>query len=952
MSFQEHTETSSVFFKNGVRERMKEKKNGVLKTAKMNASLASKIRTRAINNSSIIKVSLKQNNKALALALNAAKITAQKLTDDKMLLQKEVELGHFENACLRQKLSSVKKYIDELQLFMNSRFQTAIKLTRFSESDSYSSLLDERGHSDTHDISRSQDDNNCPRVAPKSMRIPLSQVDDEGSGNGRNTPTSLEKFPLDPLKSAFDETWRSMPFPEVKKSFSSFTDKLSASSGNSDSRLHGVDVSTLAFNSNTIFGDNLWNVPQNSRSCSLSILDNNYPVQQCEDTTRPHSDSILSEHVTKRKKRKTGFPATFGNNLEAEVSDIDKLQVTKETESLVKENLEISHVGELITLSTKRESCIKINAKETKTLENDNAETKNTMFSTSQSKLNLNNGNNRRPDINVTVSKTSELNSSKIKPPMSACHVENSDHDRKEKRSSQHLGQTTRNRKTFVIEPNRVNNYTTQEIEKGIFLEKMKNLENQSQCPESRSLSNEIQQNEKSCSYSTKCLNKTKNYRRTIVLDPGPSNDRNSCTSFQHDIKKKTDLENLDSLGRWVQSPESNSLNIVNTEDSVGFQKQVPNQEAISGLNVKRKSKRKVHENNGSHRLSEMEEQSLDNIDYELPQSEIKKKKHRDKTMNFDRDIIQKGHSKANADVFDLNEKAQKVSRKKKKSKCTPSVLSVSLGDEDNFFEGSNSSVKKNWETSTTPNSCSLTKKSSHLEKANWMTISNEAGLKKKMPTFGKKTGIVNDLGNNGTDSEPFLQGPEDCEITQTKQTKWSFLQVADCSALQKPIVDITKTLSLNPDSPSVGLSKSSRYVEVQKSPERDCALSIISAVFKENIKQLEISGREEKQPIQAIAKTSAENAVLQENGNKVLKNLTNSIPLETTIYPSRRRKKDISYVEPSLNRKLRRGDPFTITDFLSSPIYKTKKKKLTKGTETSRTPKNIKKEIQPRFSD
>ncbi|KAK9410911.1 shugoshin-like 2 [Crotalus adamanteus] len=403
MSFQEHTETSSVFFKNGVRERMKEKKNGVLKTAKMNASLASRIRTRAINNSSIIKVSLKQNNKALALALNAAKITAQKLTDDKMLLQKEVELGHFENACLRQKLSSVKKYIDELQLFMNSRFQTAIKLTRFSESDSYSSLLDERGHSDTHDISRSQDDNNCPRVAPKSMRIPLSQVDDEGSGNGRNTPTSLEKFPLDPLKSAFDETWRSMPFPEVKKSFSSFTDKLSASSGNSDSRLHGVDVSTLVFNSNTIFGDNLWNVPQNSRSCSLSILDNNYPVQQ---------------------------------------------------------------------------------------------------------------------------------------------------------------------------------------------------------------------------------------------------------------------------------------------------------------------------------------------------------------------------------------------------------------------------------------------------------------------------------------------------------------------------------------------------------------------SVFKENIKQLEISGREEKQPIQAIAKTSAENAVLQENGNKVLKNLTNSIPLETTIYPSRRRKKDISYVEPSLNRKLRRGDPFTITDFLSSPIYKTKKKKLTKGTETSRTPKNIKKEIQPRFSD
>ncbi|KAG8124685.1 hypothetical protein E2320_019947 [Naja naja] len=913
--FQECTETSSLFFKNGVRERMKEKKNGVLKTAKMNASLASKIRTRTINNSSIIKVSLKQNNKALALALNAAKITAQKLTDEKMWLQKEVELGHFENAGLRQKLSSVKKYIDELQLFMNSGFQTAIKLIRFSESDSFPSFLDERGHNDTHDISCSQEDNNCPR----------------------KTSTSLKKFPLDPLESAFGETLRSVPFHEVKKSFSSFTDKLLANCGNSDPGLHEMDDSTLALNSSTIFGDNLWNVPQNSRSCSLSILDKNYPVHQCKDTARPHSDSILSEHVTKRKKRKTGFPATFGNNLEAEVSDIDKLQGTKEIESLTKENLKISQVGELTTPSTKSESCIEIKAKERKTLEKDNAETKNTIFSTSQSKLSLNNGNNGRPDINVAVSKTSELDSSKIKLPKSACHVENLDQNRKEQCSSQHFGRTARNRRTYVVEPNCINNCTTQEIEKGIFLEKMKNLENQSKSPESRSLTNEIQQNEKNCSSSI-CLNKTKNYRKTIMLHPAPSNDRNDCASFQH-TKEKTGLENLDSLGRQFQRPESNSLNIVNTEHSFDFQKQAPSQEAISDLNVKRKSKRKVYENNGSHRLSEMEEQSLDNTDSDLPQSEIKKKKHRDKKMNFDRDIIQREHSSANADVLDLKEKAQKVSKKRSKSKCTPFVFSISLGDEDNFFEGSKV-VKKNREISTTLNSCPLTKTSSHSEKTNWTANSKEAGLKKKMTTFSK-TCIVNDLGNKGTDSEPFLQNSEEHEITHTTQTKWSFLQVPDCSTLQKPIVD-TKTLPLNSDSSSVRLSKSSSYVEVQKSPETDCALS---TVFEKNSKQLETSGREEKQPIQAIPETSSENAALQQNGNKVLKDLTNSIPLETSpIYSTRRRKKDVSYAEPSLNRKLRRGDPFTMTEFLSSPIYKTKKKNLTKGTERSRKTKNIKK--------
>lgn len=56
MSLQEPAETSSLFSVSGVRGRMKEKIHGVLKTAKVNASLASKIRTKTISKLQCLKV--------------------------------------------------------------------------------------------------------------------------------------------------------------------------------------------------------------------------------------------------------------------------------------------------------------------------------------------------------------------------------------------------------------------------------------------------------------------------------------------------------------------------------------------------------------------------------------------------------------------------------------------------------------------------------------------------------------------------------------------------------------------------------------------------------------------------------------------------------------------------------------------------------------------------------
>ncbi|KAF4799627.1 shugoshin 2 [Turdus rufiventris] len=96
--------SSAVFTPNADKGWMKER-HGALQAAKWNASLASKIKTKLMNNSSMFKVSLKQNNKALALALSVEKENSRKLKKEKIFLQKEIEKLQIHNMSLRQKLT-------------------------------------------------------------------------------------------------------------------------------------------------------------------------------------------------------------------------------------------------------------------------------------------------------------------------------------------------------------------------------------------------------------------------------------------------------------------------------------------------------------------------------------------------------------------------------------------------------------------------------------------------------------------------------------------------------------------------------------------------------------------------------------------------------------------------------------------------------------------------------
>nr|XP_019602034.1 PREDICTED: shugoshin 2 [Rhinolophus sinicus] len=124
------TETGSLFT-SGIKRHVKDKR--ISRTAKLNVSLASKIKTKIINNSSIFKISLKHNNRALAQALSREKENSRRITTEKMLLQKEVEKLNFENTFLRLKLNNLNKKLIEIEALTNNNLITAIEMSTLSE---------------------------------------------------------------------------------------------------------------------------------------------------------------------------------------------------------------------------------------------------------------------------------------------------------------------------------------------------------------------------------------------------------------------------------------------------------------------------------------------------------------------------------------------------------------------------------------------------------------------------------------------------------------------------------------------------------------------------------------------------------------------------------------------------------------------------------------------------
>ncbi|NXX19145.1 SGO1 protein, partial [Podargus strigoides] len=117
------------------------------------------------------------------------------------------------------------------------------------------------------------------------------------------------------------------------------------------------------------------------------------------------------------------------------------------------------------------------------------------------------------------------------------------------------------------------------------------------------------------------------------------------------------------------------------------------------------------------------------------------------------------------------------------------------------------------------------------------------------------------------------------------------------------------------------------------------------SEICGENDHNKALDAGKAEQKLDHISKETYEKTLTPCHERKALQDLTNtsiqsrtSLPKspktleENSAAPSRRARATICYKEPSLHSKLRRGDQFTDTQFLDSPVYKSKNKRSFKS--------------------
>ncbi|KAM9548134.1 uncharacterized protein ACIB01_008942 [Guaruba guarouba] len=960
-------EASEILFSlSGVRERMREKKKGALKTAKLNASIASKIKTKIINNSSTIKVSLKHNNKALALALNGMKANVQQLTQEKTILQKEVEECHFQNALLRHKLSFMDNAMKELENIM-----AAVKTAEFHTISAplwngwKSSITEDSWVNDIADVQ-------LVRATGMPMRVPISKPRDGC------TSTAVPTSSIDFLSHASNEPLEVVPIASKDTSPPKPAEKPQSPQEKNEKKITEAMEAQEFFLGSCISGEAFCTTKKNPNSLPALPLESHSLSHESDEIAKHLLGRLSQGYVTQRRKYYsliTSSTPSSGVDVFPHVSSTQAGEccITQDSSSSRKSNTE-SQLRSPSSLVSPTQTTVTPDRKSLgKDIFCDQPQHKETGCGV---------------EMDPAYSRVPEF------VPVKAKNKGNCKTGEKKPGKKASMGKKNPNaiKKKGESSPDRPQGEESAQNTKKLLQPKVATRPSESEVSEIRQKGcmEAFDRNNTGCGTEQHSCFPAEVFlsRRTYVVNPAQLHSPESSDLLQQ-VKKDTtfEIQHMESLpgspvctfSSLEAPPDDSSLQnslFLRKETSSACALQEDSSVSTKSIRHKTNRKTKIIRQRG-----DSEEENLPNS---VKTAEAKAEEQPKRSQTSRRKTVRKGscHDQRNeVDVFGLCIDVQGVTeestkdlqgnlkRSRKTYIVSPLDLAENLGCVQTDFEDSDivpprsvpgskaSKIPRAHRMVAAQNKTKGLQEKGQAKADNNMSISEKESCPKpklqrentsRPPetdslarrSDGAKVHIASsaELASKQT----VLTGKISCIADLPDPDAYLEEQMAntDLSCLKSSRVTYSAALSVSSWLTDAPVSKS-LSPEGNTMPEKSSVWQESFLISKEKTAE-EISGEGSQ------VKPSSQSSPSQEPGTRPLQDLTNASTLSScspegmTGRSSRRKREPGCYREPKLNSKLRQGDPFTNTEFLNNLPSKTKKKKTAKAKEIT---KKIKKE-------